>query len=778
MSIRMIAGGAVAVVAAMTFAWACSTSMTPAGSVASAAKVAKGKEALAKGEWTYWGGDPQTTRYSPLTQINKSNLDKLEVAWRWTADGSGDAGSSNWKATPLMADGVLYVPWLDNGAAAIDAATGKTVWTFRPPSNGGRAGGMGQRSLSFWTDGTARRLYNNTSDGRLISIDAKTGKLDPAFGEGGIVQLRKGADRGKDAASVSSVSPAIVIGDVVVAQIIPGGGRNKTATPGLIRGYDTRTGKLLWVHSPIPDKGTKEYATWENGSAEYTGHAGTWTMMSADPETGYVYVPHETPTNEFYGGQRLGNDLYGETLVCLDSKTGKIVWYYQTLHHGLWDYDLPIAPIIHDIVQNGKKRHVVTQMTKQGLTFVFDARTGEPIFGIDEKPVPTNTKIPGERPSPTQPFPRKPAPFLTLGFDENELADFTPEIKAEAKRLADQYTKGPLYTLPTEVSATNKGTWLYPGTGGGPNWNGASVDPETGIMYTPMRLKPQYAGLRKGDPKTTDMDYNGGGGGAPIEGPFGLPILKPPYSLLFATDMNKGEHLWKVPIGGAPDYVRNNPKLKGLNLDFDHMGQFDVRPSPLLTHDVLFMGEGGNLSGGSGGPMFRAYDKKTGQVVWEKKLPNVVTGGPMNYMVNGKEYIAVTVSSRGKPAEIIALTLGDGKDDPSVANAAPAPAGVLSAPRPVVNATPEELTLGRAAFARTCALCHGPTGAGIVGGSAPPLTDQTSVAAITRVVNEGKGEMSSLAAALKPEEISAVAKYVASGMPAERRGPPQPQPDN
>jgi quinoprotein glucose dehydrogenase len=773
MSMKMAAQASLAVIAALSFAWACGANVGGSQTAAAPAKIEKGKEALYKGEWPYWGGDPQSTRYTPLNQINKTNLDKLEIAWRWTADGSGDASAANYKATPLMVDGVLYVPWIDNGAAAIDAATGKTLWTFRPPTlAGGRSGGLASRSLSYWSNGTDKRLFHNTMDGRLLSIDAKTGKLDAAFGKNGWVNLRDGvAD--EVVRDVSSVSPAIVVGDVVIAQIIPAGGRNKASIPGVIRAFDVRSGKLLWTENPIPKPGEPGSETWKNGANLYTGHAGTWTMMSADPELGYLYIPHETPTNEFYGGQRLGDDLYGETLQCVDAKTGKEIWHFQTVHHGLWDYDLPTAPILHDITVNGKKIKAVTQLTKQGLIFVFNRVTGEPIWPIVEKPVPQNTTIPGEVPSKTQPFPTKPEAFLPLTYSDDQLADFTPAIKAEAKRLADQYTKGPLYTLPTEVTPTNKGTWIFPGTGGGPNWNGASVDPVTGVMYTPLRLKPQYAGLRKGDPKQTDMTYYGGGGGAPIEGPFGLPILKPPYSELVATDMNKGEHLWRVPIGGAPDFVRNNPQLKGLNLDFDHMGQFDVRPSPLLTPQVLFMGEGGNLSGGSGGPMFRAWDKTTGKVVWEKKLPNIVTGGPMTYMVNGKQYIAVVISSRGKPAEVIALTLGDGKDDAGVAEASAAPAGVLSKPRPVLNATAEELAMGRDGFARTCALCHGVTGQGIPGGTAPPLTDQVDVAKIARVITNGQGEMSSLAAALKPEEIQAVSKFVASGMPAERRGPPQ-----
>jgi len=470
-------------------------------------------------------------------------------------------------------------------------------------------------------------------------------------------------------------------------------------------------------------------------------------------------------------GHRLGDGLFGETLVCLDAKTGKRVWHYQIVHHGIWDYDMPTAPILHDVVKDGKRIKAVTQLTKQGLTFVFDRKTGEPVWPIEERPVP-GSDIPGERPSPTQPFPTLPEPFLRLGYDENDLIDFTPELRAEGKAIADQYTKGPLYTTPTLITPTNKGTWIFPGTGGGPNWNGAAVDPATNIMYTPVRLKPQFAGLKKGDPKTTNMDYYGGGGGGPITGPRGLPILKPPYSELVATDMNTGRHLWRIPIGDADDFVKNHPDLQGLGLDFSKMGKFDTRPSPLLTPELLFLGESGNIGGGSGGPMFRAYDKRDGRVVWETKMPTLVTGAPMTYMLNGKQYIAVAVSKRGEPAEIVALTLGDGVNDASVATPSPAPQTPRRAAIAAVNATPEELTLGRAGFAKACALCHGPAGTGISGGSAPALTNLADVARITSVIQSGQGEMPSMAALLTPEEVTAVAKFVASGLPRAPAGRP------
>jgi quinoprotein glucose dehydrogenase len=726
-------------------------------------------------EWKYWGGDAGQTRYAPLNHINLGNVNRLKVAWRWTADASGDPGSANYKSAPLLDDGVLYIPWVNHGMAAVDAGTGKTIWTFEPqPADiGGRGASLAVRSLAYWTDGNEKRVFHNSGDGRLIAVDGKTGKPAPGFGKNGWINLREGIIEGTEATDVSSVSPALVVGDTIVVQVIPGGSRNKEGAPGKIRGFDVRTGKVLWSFNPIAQPGQPGGETWEGGSNTYTGQAGAWSMMSADPELGYVYVPLETPTNEFYGGQRLGNGLFGESIMCLDVKTGKPVWYYQIVHHGLWDYDLPAAPILHDIKKDGKTIKAVTVLTKQGLTFVFDRVTGKPVWPIEERPVP-KSNIPGERPSPTQPFPTKPAPFLHLGYEENDLIDFTPELRAEAKKIASEYTKGPIYTTPTEVTPTNKGTWIYPGTGGGPNWNGAAFDPDTHILYTPVRLKPQYAGIRKGDPKTTNMDYYGGGGGAPINGPRGLPILKPPYSEVIATNMDKGEHLWRIPIGDADDYVKKNPALQGLNLDFSKMGKFDVRPSPLLTKELLFLGESGNIGGGSGGPMFRAYDKRTGKVVWEEKMPNLVTGSPITYELNGRQYIVFTVSKRGEPAEMVALTL-DG-----VSENGPAPAGgvpLASAPPSTkaaalaVSATPEELALGNSKFDQVCAACHGPGGAGISGSSAPPITNRTDYPNIARVITQGQGEMPALAAALTPQEIDAIAKYVVKTLgPRPRAG--------
>lgn len=758
---RKWAGGAAMCAAAALLAFACTLqgdpASTPTGSIADPTATYDATR------WTYWGGDAGQTRYAPLNQINRENVGRLKVAWRWSADTSGDPSSGNYKSTPLLDDGVLYMPWLNHGMAAIDAGTGKTLWTFEPQpvDIGGRGGSLAPRSLAYWTDGVEKRLFHNSADGRLIAVDAKTGKVATEFGRNGWINLRDGVIEGTPVTDVSSVSPALVVGDIVVAQVIVAGGRNKESAPGYIRGYDVRTGKEVWKFDPVPKPGQVGAETWEEGSNLYTGAAGAWAMMSADPELGYVYIPHETPTNEFYGGQRPGDGLFGEAIVCLNAKTGELVWYYQIVKHGLWDYDLPAAPILHDIRKDGKTIKAVTVLTKQGLTFVFDRVTGKPVWDIEERQVP-KSPIPGERASPTQPFPTQPEPFLRLGYSEDDLIDFTPALRAEGKALADQYTKGELYTAPTEITPTNKGTWLFPGTGGGPNWNGAAFDPETNMLYTPLRLKPQFAGLRKGDPATTNMHYYGGGGGAPITGPQGLPIMKPPYSVVVATDMASGKHQWRIPIGDADESVRNHPALQGLGLDFEKMGKFDVRPSPLLTKELLFLGESGNIGGGSGGPMFRAYDKRDGSEVFEFEMPTLVTGAPMTYVLNGRQYIVVAVSKRGEPAELVALTL----DGASENGAAPA-GGVPLAAAPTstrlaaqnFKATVEELALGKTMFDQTCAICHGPGGTGFPGGNAPPLTNRTDYENIARVIAQGQGEMPSLAAALKPAEIEAVAKY-------------------
>ncbi len=716
------------------------------------------------GKWLYWGGDAGQTRYAPLDQINLKTASRLKIAWRWSADTSGSAASNNYKSTPLLADGVLYVPWVNNGMAAIDAGTGKTLWTFEPqPVELAPGASLASRSLAYWTDGKEKRLFHNSLDGRLISIDAKTGKADLRFGGRGWIDLRKNLTEGRAVTEVRSVSPAIVVGDVIVTQVIPGGNRNKEATPGDFRGFDVRSGKLLWTFHVVPQKGEFGNDTWLNDSWKYAGNSGTWTMMSADPDTGYVYFGTDTPSNDFGGVERPGANLFAESVLVLDSKTGKRVWHFQTVHHGIWDYDNPAAPILHDVVKDGKRIKAVTQLTKQGFVFTFDRITGKPIWPIVERPVPQGG-VTGERLSPTQPFPTNPQPLVRQGYAEDMLIDFTPELRAEAVEIMSHYNKGPIYTPLVELKPGLKGTLISPGYGGGANWNGGAVDPVTNIMYVPVRYRWTAAGLVKGDPARTNMAYVQSGNHV-VEGPRGLPIFKPPYSEVVAVDMNTGRQLWRISQGAAPDSVRNNPALKGLKLDFDRMGAFNVKPSPLLTKEVFFLGESGNIAPGTGTDWFRAYDKRTGKAVWGTHLPTFVTGAPMTYMHKGRQYVVVAVSGAGKPAELIALTL-DGMSE----NGAPPAGGVLATAAPpsstaaaaAITASPEELALGKAQFAARCATCHGAEGKGASG---PMLTGRTDFANIARVVAQGQGEMPAIGAAMSAAEIDAVAKYVVKTWP-------------
>jgi glucose dehydrogenase/mono/diheme cytochrome c family protein len=715
------------------------------------------------GAWIHWGGDIGHTNYAPLTQINRSTVSRLKIAWRWSADTSGGAASSNFKSTPLLADGVLYIPWLEHGIAAIDAGTGQTVWTYIPPETGedARGASLANRGLAYWTDGTSQRLFHNSLDGRLIAVDAKTGKLAADFAAGGIIDLNAGLGRGEVVSGARSVSPALVVGDVIVVQVIPPGARDKEATPGDIRGFDARTGALLWTFHVVPRPGEFGYDSWEDGAGDYSGNSGAWSMMSADPELGMVYIPTDTPSNDFSGVERPGDGLFAESIVALNVRTGERVWHFQTVHHGIWDYDNPAAPILHDIVMDGKRIKAVTQLTKQGFMFVFDRATGEPIWPIEERPVPQAGGVPGERLSPTQPFPTNPAPLSPTGYDEDRLIDFTPQLRAEAVEIMEGYQKGPIYTPLGVATEDVRATLVYPGFGGGANWGGAAVDPATNIMYVPIRHRPSAVGLTPGDPERTNMAYVQTNNHT-VMGPRGLPLFKPPYAELVAVDMDDGRHLWRRPVGGADDFVRNHPDLQGLGLDFETMGKFDIRPGPLLTGDLIFLGESGTVSVSRGGPMFRAFYKTNGEVVWEGELPTLSTGAPMTYMHEGRQYIVIAVSDRGQPAELVALSL-----DGVSANGPPPPGGVRLAAMPALSqaaaaafsATDAELAQGLSGYNAACAACHGAGGQGGVGPSLAGFADPAGVA-IT--IAAGQGEMPAMANSLSPAQIDAISKYVAT----------------
>ena len=612
------------------------------------------------GEWRSYGGDTGNTKYAPLDQIDRENVTDLEVVWRWKTENFGARPNFNFQATPLMVGGVLYTTaGARRDVVAIDAATGETLWMYRivePPRDGAATRKGSGRGVAYWSDGTDERILFITRGFRLIALDAKTGRPCPDFGEQGIVDLKEGLDRIVKG-GVGSSSPPIVVGDVVVVgSTQPPFAAVKEMPPGHVRGYDPRTGERLWIFHTIPREGEVGVDTWEDDSWKYTGNTGVWTLLTADVELGYVYLAIETPTNDYYGGHRIGDNLFAESLVCLDAATGERIWHFQTVHHGIFDYDLPAAPILCDIAVDGRAIRAVAQITKQGFCFVFDRVTGEPVWPIEERAVP-QTDVPGERTSPTQPFPTKPAPFEQQGVTVDDLIDFTPELRARALEILNQYRYGPLYSPASILEEDGtKGTLLVPGSQGGPNWPGAAFDPETGIIYIPSQNIPNVIALAEPDPARSNMDYIRTGPMA-IHGPDGLPLFKPPWGHIVAIDLNTGEHIWSVANGVPPAYIRDHPELQGLDLSQAGQGG---RAGPLVTKTLLFVGDGNGLFNPwpeAGGNMFRAYDKKTGEILAEIELPAHQTGVPMTYMLEDKQYIVVAVGAKEHPAELVALAL-------------------------------------------------------------------------------------------------------------------------
>ena len=459
----------------------------------------------------------------------------------------------------------------------------------------------------------------------------------------------------------------MVVGNVaVVGSALSAFARTRENIAGFVRGYDVRTGERRWIFHTIPLPGELGNETWENDSWRYTGNAGAWAPMAADPELGYVYLPLETPTNDLYGGDRPGDNLFAESLVALDAATGERVWHYQFIHHGIWDWDIPTAPMLVDITVDGREIKAIAQVTKQAWTYVFDRVTGEPVWPIEERAVPGGD-VPGEWYAPTQPFPTKPAPFDRQGITNDDLIDFTAEIKAEAVRIASEFRMGPIFTPPTAAGDTSvRGLLMVPGLTGGANWQGGAVDAETGVLYVSSITNPMRGAAR---PPTGELPNfaaaraaagsrpRAAPAGCGMMGPLGLPLVKPPWGRITAIDLNTGEHIWMRPNGEAPDCVKNHPALEGL--DIPPTGKAE-RGGILVTKTLVFAGEGSGLFAAprdTGGPMFRAHDKLTGEVISELELPANQTGLPMSYLVDNKQYIVVAVGARNHPAELVALSL-------------------------------------------------------------------------------------------------------------------------
>jgi quinoprotein glucose dehydrogenase len=631
----------------------------------------------ADGEWRSYGGDLGSTKYSPLDQIDATNFDELRVAWRWqSADGGLDLDTIRetvpniqfrmFQATSLMVGGVMYLSTALHQVAAVDAATGETLWVHDPEAYlGGRPTHFyNSRGVAYWSDdrpgATDARIFFGTNAGYLIALDAQTGAPVLDFGDNGRVDLMEDlprAVRGTDADRRNRfgvASPPIVAHDVVVTpNVISDGTTTKEAPPGWLKGVDARTGNTKWTFRTVPQADDFGAETWLNESWRYSGNTNVWSMLSVDDELGYIYLPIGTPTGDYYGGHRPGDNLFAESLVALDIETGQRMWHFQAVHHGVWDYDLPAAPTLIDINTDGRATKAVAQVSKQGFTYVFDRATGDPVWPIEERPVATDTDMEGEALSPTQPFPTKPPPFEYQGVTTDDLVDFTPEIRAMAIEAVKNFRLGPLFSPPTlSYDDGRQGTIQRPHVGGGAGWAGAAADPETGLLYVPSVNRFSVIKYYTPDPaEGGNLRYTMRGLAAGIQPrmPQELPLLKPPYTRTTAIDLNEGDHAWMQPNGDG-NRIRNHPMLR--DLDLPPLGG-DGRIGLVLTKTLLIS----TLSAGGtdDGPRLIARDKASGQIVGSVDLPARAIGTPMTYMHNGAQYVALTVG--GEVPELVALRL-------------------------------------------------------------------------------------------------------------------------
>jgi quinoprotein glucose dehydrogenase len=674
------------------------------------------------GEWPLYTADLRGTKYSPLDQINTSNFNKLEVAWRFKTDSLGTRPEYKLEGTPLMVGGVLYTTGGTRRAVvALDARSGELLWVHRYPE--GKRGAyaprqLSGRGLSYWTDGRGdNRVLYVTPGYRLIALNAKTGAPISTFGKDGVVDLKVGVIKGTnqqidlETGEIGLHStPTVVKDTILVGSSMKEGMTIETHnnTKGLVRAFDVRTGKLLWTFNTIPRPGELGNDTWLNGSWAVNGNTGVWSQITVDEELGLVYLPVESPSSDYYGGKRPGNNLFGESLVCVDLKTGQRKWHFQLVHHPIWDHDVSSAPILLDVMIDGRMRKVVAQPSKQSFLYVFDRVTGEPIWPIVETPVPPGD-VPGEWYSPTQPIPSKPVAYGRPGLRiPDELIDFTPEMRAQAIENMKHYKwggnfpySGTLYNPPIVgninglLGAINLGN-----ASGGTNWPGAGADPETGIVYAQANLSAlSPESVSPPPPGFSDIPYQAGVVGQPFrlreaagagtyadvprrtltppaapEGAAaaagrgaaqparsfnsveGLSLVKPPYGVLSAIDLTRGELKWQVPHGDTPDAVRNHPKLKGLAIAKTGQGG---SVGVLVTKTLVIAADPQMTTTPDHprGAMMRAYDKQTGKEVGAVWMPAPVSGSPMTYSVGGRQFIVIAVSGGNYSGEYLAFGL-------------------------------------------------------------------------------------------------------------------------
>jgi len=621
-------------------------------------------------DWATTSGDPGAQRYSPVADIDRNSVQRLAVAWRWKTGERDIPASANQKparpglfqASPVVIGDTLYVSTPYAQVAALDARSGREIWRYDPevwragqPSNGT---GFVHRGVATWSTPSERRVFINAR-WKLIALDGATGKPIPTFGDAGTVDLVAQLRRPVNRLHYTNTSPPIVYGDLVIV----GNGvgdrlRYRNDPPGDVQAFDVRTGKRVWSFHTIPDSGEFGWKTWENGSYTYMGHTNVWAPMSLDVARGLLFLPIGTPTNDWYGGDRKGDNLFAESVVALDARTGKRVWHYQIVHHGLWDYDLPAPPVLATITWNGRPRDVVAVPSKTGWIYVFDRVTGKPVWPIIERPVP-ESDVPGERTSPTQPMPTNPAPFSMQGVTASDLIDFTPELRRRAQEVFARYRSGPVFTPPS-----TEGTITMPGAIGGAGWGSTAYDPVTHTLYVKATNSPALFRITRGVPNDTigyeysaDLAQSGVGvtadpdsGRADHAPPRQLPLIKPPYGTMTAIDLDTGKRRWQVPIGDTPE-IREHPLLAGV----------DIKPMGVAGAVGGTVTAGGLIFGTGGGNVLYALDTRDGRVVWEATLEaGRGYANPVIYRTaSGVQYVVIA-SGGGRDAELVAFTL-DGK---------------------------------------------------------------------------------------------------------------------
>jgi len=575
-------------------------------------------------EWPGVGGDKGNSRCSGLNQINRSNVRELQVAWTYH---TGDAGrGTTIECTPIMIGHILYITTVASKVVALQADTGREIWKYDPYAGTGikqpRASGGVNRGLAYWTDGRHKRIFLGASDGRLISMDAATGLLDPAFGNSGIVDLRAGMGTDLDGVNYGPTSaPAVYRNLVILGFSCSEGGR---PAPGDPRAFDARTGEEVWRFHTIPRAGEAGRETWQDGCSPNIGAANNWGGTSVDENRGLVFIGTGSASPDFYGGGRKGDNLFANCTICLNANTGKRLWHFQTLRHDLWDHDLPVYPNLVTIASNGRKREAVAQVTKTGFVFLFDRLTGQPIFPIENRPVPPSD-VPGEQAALTQPIPTKPPPFCRQLMTEADVTDISPEAHAEVLERFRSYVGREAFTPP----GTNS-TIIMPGFHGGATWSGASFDPTTGILYVNSNEQPNVARLVRREGSETEPYVPTGY--IRFQDTNNYPAIKPPWGQLNAIDLNKGEILWQVPLGEFPELTARGIPQTGT----ENFGGTIVTAGGLV------------FIGGSKDEKFHAFDKGSGQLLWEFKLDAGGYATPCTYMIRGRQYVVIAAGGGGK----------------------------------------------------------------------------------------------------------------------------------